>query len=396
MFIKKSLPSFCTSNFDVIKAIILYAKVKNLPILIESTSSQVNQFGGYTNNKPYQFKNKIFKICSELNYPKKKIMLGADHLGPFPWLEYKGLTAWKNSINLLKSCIKSNYKKIHIDTCYDLKDQKKLSKKDIIKKSLDLFKIAKKKNIFFVFGTETPFPGSMSNLKEGFTKVETLKKEVNIYLKYFKTINYKSRFAYVIEPRMSFSHFKSSKPKILLLKKHVDFSKKKNFFFEAHSTDYQSQSVLRKLVLNNFKFLKVGPELTFFFLKAILAMEKIEKDFSKYKKSKITKVLLLNMNKYPTYWQKYYKGSKSYIQKLLLQSQLDRIRYYWDKKEVSKSIFLLKKNINKLKINLILSQLKYDKSKLNIFKNSKITNFEFVVLIFLKKTPEKYYKACFF
>lgn len=227
---KKSLPSFCTSNFDVIKAIIHYAKAKNFPILIESTSSQVNQFGGYTNNKPHQFKNKIFKICSELNFPKKMIMLGADHLGPFPWLQYKGHIAWKNSINLLKSCIKSNYKKIHIDTCYNLKDQKKLSKKDIIEKSLELFQIAKKKNIFFVFGTETPFPGSISNLRENFTKVETLKKEINIYLEYFKTINYKSRFAYVIEPRMSFSHFKISKPKILLLKKHVDFSKK-NFFF---------------------------------------------------------------------------------------------------------------------------------------------------------------------
>lgn len=125
-------------------------------------------------------------------------------------------------------------------------------------------------------------------------------------------------------------------------------------------------------------------------------MEKIEKNFSKDKKSKITKVLLLNMKKYPFYWQKYYKGSKSYIHKLLLQSKLDRVRYYWDKKEVSKSIFLLKKNINKLKINLILSELKNDKSKLNIFKKSKITNFEFVVLIFLKKTLEKYYKACFF
>ena len=52
---KKTLPSFCTSNFDVLKSAVIFAKLNNLPILIESTSNQVNQFGGYTSLKPHQF-----------------------------------------------------------------------------------------------------------------------------------------------------------------------------------------------------------------------------------------------------------------------------------------------------------------------------------------------------
>ena len=54
---KKALPSFCTSNLDVLKIILFYSKKHNLPCLIECTSNQVNQFGGYTNKNPKQFSN---------------------------------------------------------------------------------------------------------------------------------------------------------------------------------------------------------------------------------------------------------------------------------------------------------------------------------------------------
>ena len=48
----KALPSFCTSNLDVIRLAILYCKLRNYPILIESTSSQVNQHKGYSGKNP--------------------------------------------------------------------------------------------------------------------------------------------------------------------------------------------------------------------------------------------------------------------------------------------------------------------------------------------------------
>ena len=54
----KSLPSFCTSNFLVLKILIKFCKKNKLPLLIETTSNQVNQFGGYTNLTPKKFTKK--------------------------------------------------------------------------------------------------------------------------------------------------------------------------------------------------------------------------------------------------------------------------------------------------------------------------------------------------
>ena len=45
---KRALPSLCTSNLDVLKTAIYFCKKKNFPILIESTSSQVNHQGPYS------------------------------------------------------------------------------------------------------------------------------------------------------------------------------------------------------------------------------------------------------------------------------------------------------------------------------------------------------------
>ena len=59
--LKHSLPSFCTSNFDVINSLFIFCKNYNLPLLIETTSNQVNQTGGYSGETPNSFKKKYLK-----------------------------------------------------------------------------------------------------------------------------------------------------------------------------------------------------------------------------------------------------------------------------------------------------------------------------------------------
>ena len=68
---KNALPSFCTSNLDALIVILIKKKKNNLPCLIESTSNQVNQFGGYTKLKPLQFYNEVLKLAKSTNFPKK-------------------------------------------------------------------------------------------------------------------------------------------------------------------------------------------------------------------------------------------------------------------------------------------------------------------------------------
>ena len=66
----KALPSFCTANIDVLNSILYFCHINKLPCLIECTSNQVNQNGGYTNKTPKMFINEIFNLEKKLNLAK--------------------------------------------------------------------------------------------------------------------------------------------------------------------------------------------------------------------------------------------------------------------------------------------------------------------------------------
>ena len=72
-------------------------------------------------------------------------------------------------------------------------------------------------------------------------------------------------------------------------------------------------------------------------------MEKIEKKYF-YNNSEIKQKVISSMKVDNKYWIDYYKGKKNKINHLLINSKLDRIRYYWDKEKVKKSLHILKKN----------------------------------------------------
>jgi D-tagatose-1,6-bisphosphate aldolase subunit GatZ/KbaZ len=54
------IPSFCCSNRFVIEAIFEQSKRFDDKVLIEATSNQVNQFGGYIGMKPADFRDYIY------------------------------------------------------------------------------------------------------------------------------------------------------------------------------------------------------------------------------------------------------------------------------------------------------------------------------------------------
>ena len=83
--LNKGIYSVCTAHPDVLEASFKQAKRDNSLILIESTSNQVDQYGGYTGMKPIDFVNFVNGIADKVNFPKEMILLGGDHLGPNPW-----------------------------------------------------------------------------------------------------------------------------------------------------------------------------------------------------------------------------------------------------------------------------------------------------------------------
>lgn len=396
---KKPLPSFCTSNFDVIKAIFLYVKKKKYPVLLECTSNQVNQFGGYTGLNPREFNKKVKSLNSEIKIRKENIILGADHLGPLPWKNFDKKKAFLNAKQLLRLIVKENFTKIHLDTTIKCRNDKNLNLEEIRSRFLELFNIIPKRKlnkIYFVAGSEVPFAGG-GDFNQNISKLEDIK---NDYLIYDSAINFnksQKEFALVIEPGMSFTNNKVFKPKIKNLKKIIKFSRKKRIFFEAHSTDYQKMNVLKKLVKANFKFLKVGPELTFKYhdsLKFMLNLEK--KIIPKNDLSKLNENLKKIMNKNKKYWKSYYKGSISKINYLKFNSKLDRIRYYWSDKLIEKSKKKLFKNICKIPRNFIINKLKIENDTQNNNTININNNVDLIVNYFLESTLNRYYEACGF
>jgi D-tagatose-1,6-bisphosphate aldolase subunit GatZ/KbaZ len=394
---KKALPSFCTSNLDVLKSILIYTKKKRLPCLIESTSNQVNQYGGYTNLKPKQFHKKIFNLAKSINFSKKKLYLGGDHLGPLPWKNEKSKKSLRNSVILINDYIKANYCKIHLDTSIKCADDKNIDHVKIFDRTKYLLKKINLKNkinkIFLVIGSEVPLSGSNEKGRIKISKINDIRSEIDKFKKLLNKLYKKQMsFALVIEPGMHYLNYTISKPKLKNFLPKKKLSIENNFFYEAHSTDYQSKKTLSKLVKNNFKFLKVGPELTYYYARALFFMIEIEARLNKSTLSNLRTNLIRVMMNDKKYWKNYY--SKNY-KKLILNSQLDRMRYYLNYLLVKRSIKKLSKNINTCEYKVICKYLNNKKMKKEFskLKNLKISNFYKIIYVFMLETLNKYYSA---
>ncbi len=397
---KKALPSFCTGNMDVLNSIMFFCHLKKLPCLIECTSNQVNQNGGYTKKTPKKFIEEINKLRKKTKLNKNQLFLGGDHLGPLPWKNKKKKIALKNSVNLIESFLKEKFCKIHIDTSIKCKDDDIFNNEIIFQRTKDILKhsrIKKKlKGKFLIIGSEVPLSGSGDNKRIILTNIKQIKNESLKFKKTLKGLNLRisRKFGLVVEPGMKYMHSSIKKPNLKKFTDKAKFSKKNNFVFEAHSTDYQPLNILRKLTKNNFKFLKVGPELTYSYSRSIFYMQNLESKFDFKIKSNIKSRVFNIMKNNKKHWKNYYSNKKS---KLLLNSKLDRMRYYLNFRSVENSIKILKKNINKIQKKEIFKVLGNNiKMDFINYQNKSLTNFETLKLIFISKSLEKYYSACGF
>jgi tagatose-1,6-bisphosphate aldolase non-catalytic subunit AgaZ/GatZ len=75
----KGIYSVCTAHPEVLEASFKQAKRDKSLLLIESTSNQVDQYGGYTGMKPLDFVEFINGIAEKTDFPKEMILLGGDH-----------------------------------------------------------------------------------------------------------------------------------------------------------------------------------------------------------------------------------------------------------------------------------------------------------------------------
>jgi D-tagatose-1,6-bisphosphate aldolase subunit GatZ/KbaZ len=136
------------------------------------------------------------------------------------------------------------------------------------------------------------------------------------------------------------------------------FIENETMIFEAHSTDYQTQDSLRKLVRDHFAILKVGPALTNAFREAIFWLAAVEEDLVTIdERSNIVAVLESVMLEHPEHWREYYHGAEAQLAHKMVSSLSDRIRYYWPDPHVQQALNRLLTNLSNLDISSKFLQL---------------------------------------
>src|SRR6185437_13128381 len=107
--------SVCSANPWVIEAAIQQVTEDGTIFLVGSTSSQVNQDGGYTGHAPQAFADFIHSTAKSGGLSADQVILGGDHLGPFPWRNQAASIAMEKACALVRACVLAGYQKIHLD-----------------------------------------------------------------------------------------------------------------------------------------------------------------------------------------------------------------------------------------------------------------------------------------
>lgn len=373
--IHSGVPSFCSANKLVIEAIMEQSKRFDDYVLIEATSNQVNQFGGYMNMEPKDFKNYVYEIADKIGFDKEKIILGGDHLGPQPWQDLDEAVAMEYSKELVRQCVMEGYMKIHLDTSMRLKSDpvnEPLSNEVIARRGVLLYQVCEeayhellKSNSnavhpVFVIGSEVPIPGGSQEDEEGLkvTNPEDFEETLIAYKKEFSKYNLDSAWNYIIavvvQPGVEFGNsniHQYDRKESLELCKCLD--KYPNIVFEGHSTDFQSPIKLREMVEDGISIIKVGPALTFALREGLYALSMMEKELvSSDEQSNFIETLDNAMLNDTKDWSKHYHGDDNQLKILRKYSFSDRCRYYFNKPEVVVAQEKLLKNFDDIEIPL--------------------------------------------
>ena len=77
--------SLCSAHPEVIESAMREAAAADAALLVEATSNQVNQFGGYTGMRPAGFVKFVAGVAARAGFPAGRAWIGGDHLGPNAW-----------------------------------------------------------------------------------------------------------------------------------------------------------------------------------------------------------------------------------------------------------------------------------------------------------------------
>ena len=338
--------SVCSAHPLVIEATFLHARRTGAPFaLIEATSNQVNQDGGYTGMKPADFRDFVHRIADRAGLSRDRVLLGGDHLGPNAWQALPAEAAMARAEVLIEDYVDAGFRKIHLDcsmSCAD--DRAPLSDETIARRAARLCAVAERAHMraggeppVYVIGTEVPVPGGAAEELDtlAITTPEAARATIDVHRAIFAEAGLAGAWprviAVVVQPGVEFDHRKVvgyAPGKARALSRMIEGCD--GLIFEAHSTDYQTPAALAALVRDHFAILKVGPGVTFALREALWALDAIEREWIEPALvSGFRNVAIARMKAEPRHWAKYYHARGADIDYDLQYSLSDRIRYYW-------------------------------------------------------------------
>ncbi len=346
--------SVCSAHPLALRAALEHARDMGSHALIEATSNQVNQEGGYTGLKPAQFRTRVLELADACGLARERVLLGGDHLGPNPWQSLPSEEALKRAGVMVSEYVTAGYRKIHLDCSMACAgDPPVLTDPIVAARATQLCAQAEAawrrsggEPPVYVIGTEVPVPGGAREAlgELAVTEPEAAAATVEAHRQAFSERGlheaWERVIALVVQPGVEFDHdrvvqYQPQKARRLS----AALAAIPNLVFEAHSTDYQPEAALGALVRDHFAILKVGPAVTFALREAVWALDRIDREWrGEAQAARVRETALEAMREDPRHWRAYYHESGRALDLQLEYSLSDRIRYYWPEPRVSAAL----------------------------------------------------------
>jgi len=356
--------SVCSAHPAVLETALEVTSEGRGPLLVEATSNQVNQEGGYTGVTPSGFADALRQRARSAGVSAERVVFGGDHLGPHPWRARPAAAAMARACEMVRQYVAAGAAKIHLDASMRLGDDPPgpLDDAAAAERSAELCAAAEEarpvgtEGPVYVIGTEVPPPGGerdeaappeVTRPGDAARALETTR---SAFGRRGLDDAWDRVVALVVQPGVEFgddcvhdydpqtaaplSRFIEGIPGVV---------------FEAHSTDYQRETGLRALVRDHFAILKVGPWLTYAYREGVLALCAIEEESLGGRVgvalSGLREVVDRVMVADPGHWKGYAVGDERQQRFSRTFGWSDRVRYYWPRPEIAEALSRLFANL---------------------------------------------------
>lgn len=352
------ITSVCSAHELVIEATLLQAIEDDGEALIEATCNQVNQEGGYTGMQPAGFRDFVHGIADRVGFERSRIILGGDHLGPNPWKHLPAPEAMARACDMIAAYAAAGFEKLHLDASMGCRGEPAtLADDEIARRAASLAARAEASATgrpVYIVGTEIPTPGGATEALDHLqpTTPEAVLATYAVHERAFRDVGeaWKRVIAIVVQPGVEFGHedvaiYDPARARTLS----AALDAMPGLVYEAHSTDYQPPSSLRRLVQDGFAILKVGPGLTFALREALYGLDAIA-EILRPGGASLADAMERLMVSQPRHWQTHYPGTPAEQRVLRHYSYSDRIRYYWPQDEARAATGALMARLEGVKI----------------------------------------------